>query len=268
MQKTKNITIDFDKIRDIAFRGIRRTSVFMGLGVNAARDKRLKNYQLQDLVMFRVIPDNAGEQTIANFKAEFHRWIISNGLRELVETYATYLDKIYSFCILIRRSNREITNKELKKFSVTFEKQGLESKFKNLKKEFSITTTREKYVKNINRIRNCITHRQGKVSTEDLRGKDVLRLVWLGMECYAETPKGKKHSLMPPFPKNSVILKEGSNVMIHCVDRIREYKLGDHITFSPNDLGEICLVFHMATDDIAKSALDYAKSMGIEIMKK
>jgi len=46
------------------------------------------------------------------------------------------------------------------------------------------------------------------------------------------------------------------------------YKLGEIITFSPNDLGEICLLFHSATVDISKLTLEYAKNSGIEIQEK
>ena len=260
--------IDFDKIKDIAFRGIRRTSVFMGLGVNAARDERLKEYQLTDLVMFRVMPDSVDDQTLAKFKAEFHRWIISNGLRELVETFATFLDQIHKACFLVKRNKIEVSREEANRYLQKFEKMGIKDKLNRLRSEFSIFTDREKYLSSINKARHCITHRQGKVGPEDLRGKGTFRLAWLGMEIYAETTSGNRHSLMPPFPKNSIILESGDRVMMSFVERVKEYKLGETVAFSPNDIGEICLLFHLATDDITKSALEYAKSMGIEIRDK
>jgi len=70
---------------------------------------------------------------------------------------------------------------------------------------------------------------------------------------------------MPPFPKDSIMLESGDRVMMSFVERVKEYKLGETVAFSPNDIGEICLLFHLATDDITKSALEYAKNMGIKI---
>jgi len=93
----------------------------------------------------------------------------------------------------------------------------------------------------------------------------MFQLVWLGLECYVDTPDGNRHSLMPPFPKKSEILKDGGDLKVECVERIAKYKLNDVVTFSPNDLGEICLLFQCATDDIAKSAFEYLKRMGIAI---
>lgn len=268
MREIQNIVIDFDKIKDIAFRGIRRTSVFMGLGVNAARDARLKEYQLTDLVMFRVMPDAVDDQTIAKFKTEFHWWVISNGLRELVETFATFLDQIHKACFLIKRNKTEVNREEVSSSLHKFEKVGIKDKLDRLRNEFSIFTNREKYLLSINNARRCITHRQGKVGREDLKGKSTFCLIWLGIEAYAETTSGDRHSLMPPFPKNSTVLKSGAKVMVSCVDRVKEYKLGETIIFSPNDIGEICLIFNLATDDITKSALEYAKNNGIEIQDK
>lgn len=265
ISEMKQLTIDFDRVMDIALRGIRRTSVFMGLGVNAARDDRLKEYHLPDLMMFRVMPDSVDDQTLAGFKSTFHQWIISNGLRELIETFATFLDQVYKICLLIAESKGKVSDKERIACGRDFEKKGVEDKLNSLRGKFSIFTIREKYFSSINKARNCITHRQGKVGPKDLKDQNTFRLVWLGMELYAETTSGKRHSLMPPFPKDNVILESGDRVMVSVVDRVKEYKLGETVTFSPNDIGEICLLFHLATDDITKSALEYAKNMGIEI---
>jgi len=65
------VVINFDALKDIALRGIRRTSVFLGLGINAARDERLKKWQLTTSSMFRVIPNDVDVETINHFKSTF-----------------------------------------------------------------------------------------------------------------------------------------------------------------------------------------------------
>lgn len=261
----KQLTIDFDKIRDIANRGIRRTYVFLGLGFNAARDTRLTNFHLTDLMMYRAVPDKVDEKTLTSFKEEFRKWIVSNGLRELVETFATFLDMVNRACQVFSKNKTLIHIKKIFIKNKGFEKKGIEGKLKFLRENFSISTNREKYLISINKARNCITHRQDKVGHEDIKGDDTFRIEWLGFDCYAETPKGEIHSLMPPYPKKGIILEGGSEVKIQCVEKVSEYKLGEIITFSPNDLGEICTLFQMATDDISKSALDYARKIGIKV---
>jgi len=262
------LTIDFDKLKDIALRGIRRTYIFLALGVNAARDERLKNYHLTNFSMFRFVPDNVDTQTLRGFKSAFEQWIISNGLRELVESFASFMDGVYRICLVIGTNNGKVSSNNVDTDRKQFEKKGIEAKMKLLRNKFSISTEKEKYFGSINQARNCITHRQGKVGPEDTKGQDTFRFIWLGLDCYAETPKGQRHSLIPPFPKEGVFLEEGANVKVQVIERETEYRIGEVIALSPNDLGEICLLFNLATNDIAKSALEYARKMGVKIRIK
>jgi hypothetical protein len=72
------INVDFNLMRDIAYRGIRRTAAFMGLGVNAARDDQFKKYQLSNISMVQVLSDKLDDKDIAHIKEEFEKWVISN----------------------------------------------------------------------------------------------------------------------------------------------------------------------------------------------
>ena len=69
---------------------------------------------------------------------------------------------------------------------------------------------------------------------------------------------------MLPIPKEGIFLKDGGNIMLHVKDRIIKYKPGDIVNLSPNELSEICFLVHLTTDDIVKSAYEYAKRIGIE----
>jgi len=55
--------------------------------------------------------------------------------------------------------------------------------------------------------------------------------------------------------------------MLQIKDRIIEYKIGDIVNLSPNDLGEICYLVQLTTDDIVGTAQAYAKNIGIEERK-
>jgi len=52
------VHIDIDTLLELALRGIRRASVFLGLGVNAAIDPEFKDYQLTNLSNIHIIPAN------------------------------------------------------------------------------------------------------------------------------------------------------------------------------------------------------------------
>jgi hypothetical protein len=258
------ITINFDQIRDIAYRGVRRTAAFMGLGVNAARDEQFKKYHLSKISMVQVLPDKLNDQSITHLKEEFEKWIISNGLRELVESFGLFLDRVHTACLLMATNKKQISTDDADKFGPAFERKGVEDKLTTLINRFGITSEKAKYFSSINQARNCITHRQGKVGPEDLWGKETFRLIWWGFEIYAETPSGEKYSLNPPIPEEGLVLKEGGKIMLQIKDRIIEYKMGDIVNLSPSDLGEICYLVQLTTEDIISTTQAYAKSLGIE----
>ena len=95
------ININLPIIQNIAILGVRRTAVFMGLGINAANKSDFKQYELANFTGLEFIEPISDEKTLDEFKSEFGRWIIGNGLRELIETFCIFLDEIHVVCFWI-----------------------------------------------------------------------------------------------------------------------------------------------------------------------
>lgn len=122
------ININFDAIADIARRGVRRTAVFMGLGLNASQDTNFKAYQLSNLqnlgpkliIRQEFIPTNVDDKTLNHFKEEFGVWVIRNGLRELIETYTVFLDEVHVACLYMGVIRRKFEAEEAKKIDRSF----------------------------------------------------------------------------------------------------------------------------------------------------
>ena len=185
-------------------------------------------------------------------------------MRELIESLGLFLDKVHTACLVMATHKKQMSCEDAGKFDLAFEKKGVEEKLSSLRKRFGVASDKEKYFSSINQTRNCITHRKGKVGPKDLRGEQYFRLSWWSFDVYAETSSGEKHLLMLPIPKEGIFLKDGGNIMLHVKDRIIKYKPGDIVNLSPNELSEICFLVHLTTDDIVKSAYEYAKRIGIE----
>jgi hypothetical protein len=263
---TQSININLPQIKEISLKGIRRTSVFLGLGVNAARDEKVKNYQLQNLTSLRFMPDNLDDDQISSFKKQFEHWVISCGLRELTETFSNFLSAIYQACLLneIYTNNNIIDNPN--KLIKSFKWMGVEKQLKLLRKKFGIQTTKEKYLITINRVRNCITHRSGIVGIEDLRSEEKsFKICWWAFKVFIETPSGEKITLKPPMPKEGIYLKDGGNVCLQFLEKEREFQLKEVIILSPNELSEICYLLTDGTNEITNSTFEYFKASGVEI---
>jgi hypothetical protein len=258
------LTVNLDQIKEIALKGIRRTTVFLGLGVNVARDKTFTKYQLPENHYLRLVPENASEEQVASFKENFQKWIISNALREVIETFGVFLDKIHHASLFLATNNGQIDKQGAESFGPAFERKGVEKKLKTLRTRFNIFTDKEKYFPSINQARNCITHRRGRIGPEDLKDAESLSLIWWALEIIAQTTDGREYSLTP-MPEEGFYFEHGGTIGVKILDHFREFKLGDVIEFTPVDVNEICFLIYLATNDIVVSTVNYAKTLGIKV---
>lgn len=58
------LEINFDKILEVALRVVRRASVFMGFGVNAAQNPHFNNYQLTQITKIQLVSANVTPETL------------------------------------------------------------------------------------------------------------------------------------------------------------------------------------------------------------
>jgi hypothetical protein len=123
-----HLNINFDQLREIALKGIRRSAVFLGFGVNAARDPKFANYKLTQITQIQLVPENANNQVLSDYKDAFEHWIISCGLRELTETFAIFLDGVHRSCLIMATHKQRIPAEEASKFGPAFERKGIEDK--------------------------------------------------------------------------------------------------------------------------------------------
>ena len=108
MATTKNvIKIDLNAIKAIADQGLNRAYIFLGFGVNAARDSRLRTYDLGGNLQIIITPPPKSEAMLARAKKEFERWVIGHALRELIEAHTLFLDSIYD-ALLVRPFSFEV----------------------------------------------------------------------------------------------------------------------------------------------------------------
>ena len=186
-------TINLDAISETARKGVIRTVVFLGLGVNAANDPHFNGYELNRFqgsrptnVGYKFLPSKVTQKTLSEFKKEFGNWVVANGLRELVETFAVFLDQIQNACLTMALNRRKLTTKEAVAFAKQFPYKGIKEKLSLLNKRFNIRPEHPDYIISINQIRHCLTHRLGRVGPEDCKTDNKLTVRWLGLDFFAE----------------------------------------------------------------------------------
>ena len=256
------INIDIGKIKEIVNLGVRRATIFMGLGINAAYDQNLKRYQLDDITAIQFVDPNVNDHTISLYKEEFALWITANGFRELIETYSIFLDIIYDICLLVKLAKEKVFDyqKQKKQFSM----KGIEKKCELLMHQFSIKVKYIEQISSINQARNCFVHRRGLLDENDCQN-DIFELQWKALELYIERLDGSTTIVEMPITNNNVVMQGGEKLMYRLADRKLVFRKGEVVKLSPKNIAEICYFVYILTDEIIKEILMLLHGAGVVI---
>jgi hypothetical protein len=91
-------------------------------------------------------------------------------------------------------------------------------------------------------LRNCLVHRGGLVGAADTNKKGVLRTVWRGVVLIA--PEGDVISSLPHSSP------QGGELKIIIEDRLREWKLGEHLNITAGDCQEMAYSLSIFCDHL------------------
>jgi len=257
-----HINIDLVQVRETARRGVRRTAVFLGLGLNAARDPRLVDFQLADLSPISLLPSAVPDETLAHFKSEYARWTTTCGLRELIETFAVFLDQVHHALLLMATNKHQITEDDAAIWGRAFPFKGIDDKLKKLKNRFSVQPSHASHLASVQQLRNCFTHRRGIVGLDDCQNGTHLAVSWMGFDAFGEHEGGETVELMLPLTE-PVHFPNGGTIGFRYTERTRLFPLGSRVEVDPRDLLEICNFVLWSADEITDATGAYARAIGI-----
>lgn len=260
--------IDLDLIKEVSYKGVRRTAAFMGLGLNASQNESFCEYQLTNITQIQLLSDNLDEVSINHLKKEFGKWIIINGIRELIETFSVFLDSIHNVYCLIDIKKKRISKNDYQKIQSSFNWKGLAKKLGHFEEKYSVNSSYKKHLISINNTRNCLSHRRGIVGSEDLGEYEQFKVSWMGLDIFIETNDGKIISLEPPIPDGGIFVEKGGSIKIKQVERNRSFSLGEELKFNARELSEMCMLMLWASDDLIDLTMKYSKVQGITINVK
>ena len=260
---SKSMNINLEMLQEVALRGVRRASIFLGLGVNAATDPNFKEYQLTSFSQIQLVPDNLPDSEVGRIKEEFRIWIEAGGFRELVESFVNFIDGAHKVCFFIADvQNRRGSLVEFRKF----EKKGLPEKLEILKANFAVEPSNRAQILSLSMARNCLTHRRGIVGPEDLRDSESLDISWLGADLYIEEPGGNRIIFDVDSPE--IYLPDGGTVCMGMVNRLKSFKSGEKLLLSTRELSEICWFYTREAGAVVKSLENHLRAVGVPFAEK
>lgn len=257
------ISVDIDEILGVALRGVRRASMFMGLGVNAANNEHVRDYQLTGISQIQLLPNDIPEDQLAKAKDEFRLWVEANGFRELIETFLVFLDAINLACLKFQLGKGSISLEDLKADHAAFSKQGFPNKLNIFRQKYGIEAKHADHLLSLNGARNVLTHRLSIVRKQDANAEGVMTVSWLGADILIEESNLTRHHIEEVIEQGRSFPEE-TRLLMHFTVRNREFKVGDRLVLSSKDLGEVCWFMTREAEALASSLIEHAKRNGIE----
>lgn len=258
------MNINFDKVLEKGLTGIRRSYVFMGLGVNSAEDDKLCNYQLTPLTNLQLLQDGLDESTVKNFKDNYKEWVLNTAFRDALEVFHIFSEELFVCLIVIKKkaASLGVVKEDIKRF----EKLPFPSKMEFLKSQFSVKPEFINHIKSINKTRNCLAHRGWVVSPMDYNNKpkSALVLSWRGINMVLTDTEGERESSMSELV--GIVTKHETQVGLRFTDRSKEFSAGQVITLEPKELAEILWYWTMEMKKLIDLSVEYAKSKGVKFV--
>lgn len=250
------VRIDFNIILETLQRGIHRADIFMGIGMNAAEQQPPISHVLAPDGRFHIelVKQNLSEDERAHVAVEFGKWVTSNGLRELIETFSIFLHQIYTALHVMH----VVVGKEIAVSPRRFERMGVGDQIAELQKIIPILEERVLITRSLNQARNCYAHRNGRVGLADVDAEaGEFSLTWLALSTSVREPDG---NVIPESEMFGRLLPAGGTVLIEVVIKTRAFRVGDELTLTKTELKEICL----CVNTIGAGILDEAQKFGLE----
>lgn len=253
------VSLNFDDIREIATRGVRRATVFMGIGTNAARNDPPISHVLDDKAQFVVVPPEISAESQRAFLSEFENWIIASGFRELIETFSVFLLELYMAHFLLERGR--VDRKEYAMAKNKFERKNVWTQSSLLTNALGLDGRFSTMFESLNTARNCLAHRRGVVGPIDILGNDqTFNLRWRTRTVISED--GREISTLLNKGETPRIEK-GKKIVFAEVERTKSFHIGESIGLNRHELNEICLGFTIATEVFIMPVINRAKAEGI-----
>lgn len=257
------INLDYEHIIAGAKKGIRRSAVFMGLGVNAADDSEARAYHLVNDTNIQILPNEVTVDVIKSWKSDFRLWIVICGFRELVDHLCVFVDRLYKVSTLIKRTY------EAKDYA-KFERLGLDAKIDKLKAATGISCTHGDALSSFYPIRNCLVHRLGIVGDKDVEKNATLDFFYLRMASIFQLESGGVIEIPDIFAPDSPPFTTPESGMLALKFDLRKisFRKGDVVTLSPRTLTEALFFADLCVTAYAKEAIEFARANGVQFKEK
>lgn len=180
------------------------------------------------------------------------QWVLSNGLRDLIEHIAWYLwDANRVNWMWNQPTDRRLETAtlfaELSAEEQRFESKNFGAKLSHFSQAFGIELDPQMiaHAESINKVRNCLVHRQGVVHTKDCNAGGELVATWRQHVMLVIEDDGTEH----PFEVGRAY-ERGGTVTMKIVERERRFGIGTRIEFEPSEFAGLSFFLYLFGQEV------------------
>jgi len=196
--------------------------------------------------------DPNAKQDIAVSKDNFKLWTFQKGFEDLIKGINLTLIEAYFFVTIITRRNDLKTFGDLQNEIIQMRKTALEQSLPGLlskvKPCLTGNLTYEKQVTSLNKVRNCLVHRNGIVTPKDINDKTTnqLRAEYSRMKMYADKD-GQETEV-----KKFTMVEGGSSIKMKIVNESIDFNLGNRVQFDYQQFNSLLTTCYLFGLDLAQ----------------
>jgi len=221
-----------------------RVSMLMAFGLNASHEADAATFHLPGFIQYIDAPKNLSLVEAAQIKEEFRIWVVASGFRDLHQGMESFLNALYHIILIAECKLGKIHKSKVDGTLKQFERKGLSRKFEFVYKKYGFDTAFSEYFNSLAQARNCLTHRNGIVGNEDLKGESSFKVNWLGLDAEIVEHDGTIHPISSDTlgPFNSDEFHQGGKAKLTTIftTRTLSFGSGERIEIPPRSLQEIC----------------------------
>lgn len=180
-----------------------------------------------------------GESSEEVRRNAYRSWLLARGFHELVRGLHMSLEEAYLWIELVKMQGQRLPASNFDEVVSKIKKDANAKNLPDLLEEVSSGLNSrfswEAQALSLNRVRNCLEHRNGIVTERDAgTGSTAMELSVPSIELTTTQDDGSELKLKP-----GMIIEGGRSVSLRIAPRHIEFKLGEPIVFTSNDFGEI-----------------------------
>jgi hypothetical protein len=194
------------------------------------------------------------EPTSDERRAMYQNWLLCNGLEDLARGVRESLEAAFVYANIVAAAPNLNT---VGKFNSGIEKERKRAQrlsFTDLLDEVSAKLTApllfEAEMRSLQAVRNCLEHRGGVVSKQDLKDKAALELRFTRRRMFYKCESGEEIECVPGQKIENPAKLSNAPIMLGAVAESRSFRLGETVTLIVADFNEITANCNLLGDDL------------------